>query len=79
MMNWKRLLSLLLISVMFFSLSLTCQATNTHKKIEELEDKQEKAKQQGEELEEKKKEAEAAKKELAKELNSLISELGLFC
>ena len=78
MRNGKRLLSLLLVSVMFFCLALPCQATNYNdlkKKTEELEEKQEKTQQQGEELEEKKEKAEKAKKELAKELESLVSDM----
>jgi len=78
MRNGKRLLSLLLISVMFFCLALPCQATNYNdlkKKTEELEEKQEKTEQQGEKLEEKKEKAEKAKKELAKELESLVSDM----
>lgn len=78
MMNWKRLLSLLVISVMFFNLSSTAYATNYEKwkdKEEELLEEQDKAEQQGEELEEKKEEAEKTKKELAKELDSLISDM----
>lgn len=78
MMNWKRLLSLLVVGVMFFNLSLTSYATNYEKwkdKEEELLEEQEETEEQSEELEEKKEEAEKAKKELAAELNSLLSEM----
>ena len=77
MIKGKRLLSLLLVTVLFFSMAFQVQATSysdLKKKADKLEEQKEDAEKAGEKLEEKKEEAEKAKKELAKELNALLSE-----
>lgn len=77
MIKGKRLFSLLLVAVMFFSMAFQCQATSysdLKKKTEKLEEQKKDAEKAGEKLEEQKKEAEKARKELAKELNALLSE-----
>lgn len=77
MIKGKRLLSLLLVTVLFFSMAFQVQATSyseLKKKADKLEEQKEDAEKAGEKLEEKKEEAEKAKKELAKELNELLDE-----
>lgn len=77
MIKGKRLLSLLLVAILFFSMAFQCQATSysdLKKKADKLEEQKEDAEKAGEKLEEKKEEAEKAKKELAKELETLLSE-----
>ncbi len=64
MKKGKRLLSLLLTGVLFFSMALQCQASEIDK-----------AKEQGEKLEEQKEEAEEAKKNLNDELEQLLDEM----
>ena len=77
MIKGKRLLSLLLVTVLVFSMAFQVQATSysdLKKKADKLEEQKEDAEKAGEKLEEKKEEAEKAKKELAKELDKLLSE-----
>ena len=64
MVRGKRLLSLLLVCVMFFGLTLQCQATD----IDATREK-------GEKLKEQKKEAEKLKNELAEQLDGLLEEM----
>ena len=64
MVRGKRLLSLLLVCVLFFSLALQCQASEINK-----------TREKGEKLKEQKKEAEQMKNDLAKELDELLGEM----
>lgn len=78
MIKGRRLLSLLLVGVMFFSMALQCEATNYEKATKErqkLEKQEDEAEKKGEKLENQKEEAEQAKKELKEQLTSLISEM----
>lgn len=77
MIKIKRLLSLLLVTVLVFSMAFQVQAasySDLKKKADKLEEQKEDAEKAGEKLEEKKEEAEKAKKELAKELDKLLNE-----
>ena len=77
MRKGKKLFSLLLVSVMFFSMAFQCEATSyseLKEKADKLEEQKENAEEAGEKLEEQKEKAEKAKKELTEELNKLLDE-----